>query len=158
MRSKTRNIIFFCSVFVIIILVSIYSLFLNSIDLQAEFTNACFEYRILASTGYGNETRRFSVTVSISVQNSNIFPVTIQDMSASLTTNGIYMLGSKPPEEQFVLPALGSKEWTQTYYSFGDYADYLNLSETHKVLLGVKGKACSIFNETFFQSSYELIY
>ena len=136
---------------------SFFSLVVCSTDLKVEFWDACFEYRKLTSTSYGNETRRYSVTVTISVNNPSVFPVTIQDMSAGLTTNGVYMLGSKPPEEGFILPASGYKEWTQTFYSFGDYADFLNSSETHKVLLSIRGRATCVFHETFFQSSFEKI-
>ena len=158
MRIKTRNIILGSSIFVIVILVSFFSLVLYSKDLKAEFSNASSEYRILSSTGYGNETRRYSITVTISLSNPNIFPLTIQEMSSSLTTNGVYMLGSKPPEEGFVLPAFSCKDWTQTFYSFGDYADFLNSSENHNVLLSLRGKATSILEETFFQSSFKKIY
>ncbi len=102
---------------------------------------------------------RYSVTVTISVGNPSAFPVTVRDMSARLTVNGVNMVGAKEsPEEWYVIPAFGWRQWTETFYAFGDYADLLNSSETRQVLVDLRGYPSCMFYETLFQNTFEIIY
>ncbi len=149
MRIKIRNLVLVGSIFTIITLVTFFSLVLYDTSVKVELWDVYFEYRA------SEPNHRYSVTVTISVGNPNFFPVTIRNMSASLTANGVYMLGSKPPEELYVIPAFGWRQWTQTFYSFGDYADFLLSSEPHKVVLDLKGRAFCSFYETLFQVTIE---
>ena len=153
MQTKTRNLVLVGSIIAIIAVVAFFSLVVYAASVKVELLDAYFDYP-------GNYSHnRYSVTVTISVGNPNAFPVTVRDMRARLTVNGVDMLGAQErPEEWYVIPAFGWRQWTETFYAFGDYADFLYSSETRQVLVDLRGNASCMFYETFFQVTYEKNY
>ena len=79
-------------------------------------------------------------------------------MSARLTVNGVDMESKESPEEWYVIPAFGWRQWTETFYSWGDSADFLQSSETHQVLVDLRGNASCMFYETLFEDTFEKNY
>ena len=153
MQTKTRNLVLVGSIIAIIAVVAFFSLAVYATSVKVELLDAHFEYRE-KFVPY-----RYSVTVTISVGNPSAFPVTVREMSARLTVNGVNMVGAKEsPEEGYVIPAFGWRQWTETFYAFGDYADFLHSSETRQVLVDLRGNASCMGYETFFEDTFEKNY
>ena len=153
MQTKTRNFVLVGSIIAIITVVALFSLVAYSTSVKVELLDAYFDYRKIHSEN------RYSVTVTISVGNPNAFPVTVRDIRARLTVNGVGMMGARErPEERYVIPACGWRQWTETFYSFGDYADFLYSSETRQVLVDLRGNVSCMFYETLFQVTSEKNY
>ena len=153
MQTKTRNLVLVGSILAIITVVALFSFAVYATSVKVELLDAYFDYRRI------NSENRYSVTVTISVGNPNAFPVTARDMQVRLTVNGVYMVGAQErPEEWYVIPAFGQRQWTETFYAYGDYADFLYSSETRQVLVDLRGNASCMFYETFFQVTSEKNY
>ena len=159
MQTKTRNLVFTGSILLIIVLVIFFSLvvYATSIKVELDFK---FEYRenhvVEDSWSY---PARYSVIVTVSIRNPSAFPVTVRDMSARLTINGIDLFGpTVSPEEWYVIPAFGWQQWTETFYAFEDYADLLNSSETRQVMVDLRGKPSCMFYETLFEDTFNKNY
>jgi hypothetical protein len=150
MQTKSRKLVLVGSIIAIIALVAFFSLAIYATSVKVELLDAYSEYP-------GNYSHnRYSATVTISVGNPSSFPVTVRDMGSRLTVNGVDMLGVQEiQEEWYVIPAFGWRQWTETFYAFGEYADFLHSSETQQVLVDLRGYASCMFYETFFQLTSE---
>jgi hypothetical protein len=153
MQTKTRNFVLVGSIICIITVVALFFSVVYSTSVKVELLDAYFNYRRIHSEN------QYLVIVTISVGNPNAFPVTVRDIRAILTVNGVGMVGARErPEERYVIPAFGWRQWTETFYAFGDYAEFLYSSETRQVLVDLRGNASCMFYETIFHVTSEKNY
>jgi len=100
----------------------------------------------------------FSVTIKLAIGNPSAFTVTIRDMAARLTINGIDMGSSGFQDEWYMIPRFDWRVFTMTFSIWGDEADTLESTLAYSMHVSLRGEASCMFYKTPFETTYQKSY
>jgi len=100
----------------------------------------------------------FSVTIKLAIGNPSAFTVTVRDMAARLTINGIDMGSSGFQDEWYMIPRFDWRVFTMTFSVSGDEADTLESTLAYSVHVSLRGEASCMFYKTLFETTHRKSY
>lgn len=95
----------------------------------------------------------YTVKLDVAIRHLSVFSVTVRELKVRLVVNGIDMGSSSFPEEWYIIPAFGWREYPVTFNVTGDDADSLGSADTYDVYAILRGKASCMFYTTLFETT-----